>query len=172
MQTMGTSVPPRRNGTYTLTTAMTSIERAMEKSLRSEPASADSYRWLCSTSGIPSENLPDVETVSPALRSAILDGKDVNLASLLIPHFDLGEYSHYAGVDCFEHLLRPLSSDTRLNRNLTLSEFICAFNKYRNIMCEVWDRRKELDAYVAIVVGIVSLIDGTAFYEYHRIFSA
>ena len=91
---MGTSVPPRGNGTYTLTTAMTSIERAMEKSLRFEPAFADSYRWPCSTSGIPSENLPDVETVSPDLRSAILEGKDVNLASLLIPNFDLGEYSH------------------------------------------------------------------------------
>ena len=39
-------------------------------------------------------------------------------------------------------------------------------------MCEVWDRRKELDAYEAIVVGIASRIDGTAFYEYHRSFSA
>ena len=169
---MGMSVPPRRNGTYTLTTAMTSIERAMEKSLRSEPAFADSYRWPCSTSGIPSENLPDVETVSPALRSAILEDKDVNLASLLILHFDLGEYSRYAGVDGFEHLLRPLSSDPRLNCNLTLPEFICGFNRYCNIMCEVWDRRKELDAYEAIVVGIASWIDGTTVYEYHRSFSA
>ncbi|KAI0240521.1 hypothetical protein LSAT2_008751, partial [Lamellibrachia satsuma] len=131
---MGMLMPPRGNGTYTLTTAMTSIERATEKSLRYEPAFADSYRWQCSTSGILSENLPDVETVSPALRSSILEGKYGNLASLLIPHFDLGEHSCYAGVDSFEHLFRPLSSDPRLNRKLILPEFICAFNKYCNII--------------------------------------
>ena len=39
-------------------------------------------------------------------------------------------------------------------------------------MCEVWDRRKELDAYEAIIVGIASRIEGTAFYEYHKAFSA
>ena len=39
-------------------------------------------------------------------------------------------------------------------------------------MCEVWDRRKELDAYEAIVVGIASRIEGTAFYEYHKAFAA
>ena len=39
-------------------------------------------------------------------------------------------------------------------------------------MCEVWDTRKEVDAYEAIVVGIASRIEGTAFYEYHKAFSA
>ena len=34
-------------------------------------------------------------------------------------------------------------------------------------MCEVWDRRNE-----AIMVGSASRIDDTAFYEYHRSFSA
>ena len=67
---------------------------------------------------------------------------------------------------------RPMSSDPRLNRNLTLPKFICAFNKYRNIMCEVWNRRQEIDAYEAVIVGIASWIEGTAFYEYHRSFSA
>ena len=41
---MGMSVPPRENGMYILTTEMTSIKRATEKSLRSEPVFADSYR--------------------------------------------------------------------------------------------------------------------------------
>ena len=71
---MSASVQPRGNSTFTTTTAMTSIERATEKSLRSEPAFAHSYSWPYTTSGIPSKNLPDVETVSPALRSAIVDG--------------------------------------------------------------------------------------------------
>ena len=38
-------------------------------------------------------------------------------------------------------------------------------------MYELWDRRKELDAYEAIVVGIASRIEGTAFYEYHKAFA-
>ena len=159
--------------TYNLTTAMEDIERSTRTSLRATSAFVDTTRWQQrTTAGYASESLPEVETVSPALRSAILDGKDVNLACLLIPHFDLGDYSRYAGLDGCQQLLRPLSSDPRLNRNLTLSEFVTAFNKYRNIMCEVWQRRKELDAYEAIVVGIASRIDGTAYYEYHKSFSA
>ena len=75
-----------------------------------------------STAGFASESLSEVETVSPALRSAILEGKDVNLACLLIPHFNLGQYSHYAGVGGCQQLLRQLSSDPRLNRNLTLCQ--------------------------------------------------
>ena len=158
---------------YNLTTAMEDIERSTCTSPRATSAFVDTTRWQQrSTAGYASESLPEVETVSPALRSAILDGKDVNLACLLIPHFDLGDYSRYAGVDGCQQLLRPLSSDPRLNQNLTLSEFVTAFNKYRNIMCEVWQRRKELDAYEAIVVGIASRIDGTAYYEYHKSFSA
>ena len=132
-------------------------------------ATAETYRWRrCSTTGVTSESLPEIETVSAMLKTAILDSKDVNLASLLIPHFDLGEYSCYVGSDSSHHLLHLLSSDPGLNRNLTLAEFISPFNKYRNVMCEVWDRRKELDAYEAIVVGIASRIEGTAFYEYHK----
>ena len=105
--------------------------------------------------------------MSHALRMALLEGKDINVASPLIPHFDLGKFSHYVGVDGFEHVLRPLSSDPRLNNNPSLPKFICAFNKYRNIMCEVGDHRKESDAYEAIMVGTALRIHGTAFYEYH-----
>ena len=123
----------------------------------------EGYQWRrCSATGVTSESLPEVETVSATLKEAILDGKDVNLASLLISLFDLGEYSCYVGGDGSHHLLRPLPSDPHLNRNFTLAEFISAFNKYRNAMCEVWDRCKELDAYEAIVVGIASRIEGTA----------
>ncbi|KAK2174366.1 hypothetical protein NP493_807g01038 [Ridgeia piscesae] len=118
----------------------------------------EGYQWRrCSATGVTSESLLEVETVSATLKEAILDGKDVNLASLLISLFDLGEYSCYAGGS--HHLLRLLPSDPHLNRNLTLAEFISAFNKYRKAMCEVWDRRKELDAFKAIVVGVASRIE-------------
>ena len=106
---------------FNLTTVMENIEHSTGTSLRAMSAFVDSTRWQQrSTAGFASESLLEVGTVSPALRSAILDSKDFNLACLLIPHFDLGEYSRYAGVDGCQHLLRPLSSDPRLNRNLTL----------------------------------------------------
>ena len=71
------------------------------------------------------------------MKTAILDGKDVNLASQLILHFDLGVYSRYEGGDGSHLFLCPLSLDARLNRNLTLTEFTSAFNKYRNVF--VWN---------------------------------
>ena len=77
---------------------MEELERSTGVSLRA--ATTEAYRWRrSSTTGVASESLPEVETVSATLKTAILDGKDVNLASLLIPHFDLGEYSRYAGGD-------------------------------------------------------------------------
>ena len=148
------------DSSYSLTSAMQAIERSTGKSLR---ASDCSFQLLptstATTSGIPSEQLPALETVSPAVSAAIFNGNDINLATLLMPLSELNQP-------------RPMSSDPRLNRNLTLPKFICAFNKYRNIMCEVWNRRHELDKYEGIIVEIASKIEGTSFYEYHRSFSA
>ena len=84
------------------------------------PADAQVPTPVANPGGFASESLPEVETVSSALRSGILEGKDVNLACLFIPHFDLGDYSRYTGVDRCQQLLRPLSSDPRLNRTLTV----------------------------------------------------
>ena len=54
--------------------------------------------------------------------------------------------------------------DPRLLKNLTLGEFIVAFGKYKNIICEVIPhRRTELDEYernvveMTIMVGLVSM---------------
>ena len=138
-----------RAGTvYNLTTAMEDIERSTGTSLRATSGFVDSTRWQQrSTAGFVSESLPEVETVSPALRSAILEGKDVILACLLIPHFDLSEYSSCAGVYGYQQLLRQLSSDPRFNRNLTLSEFVTSFNNIVTSCVRTWERRMELDAY-------------------------
>ena len=166
------SMLPQRPTVFTLTTAMERLEQSTGVSSRCAPTTALTdcpVGWR----GFTSEDLPEVEVVPTAVRAAILDGKDVNLAMLLMPNFDLGEYSRYSESESdHAQFLRPLSSDPRLNRNLTLAEFITAFNKYRNIMCEIWDRRQELDAYEAMVVGIASRIEGTSFYEYHKAFSA
>ena len=42
-----------------------------------------------SSRGVASQSLPLVETISPALRNVIISGRDVNLASLLIPYFNV-----------------------------------------------------------------------------------
>ena len=68
--------------------------------------------------------------------------------------------------------LKPLS-DSRLTRSLTLSEFIMAFSIYKNVMCEAYPiRRTELDAYELNIVEMSHKFGGSAFYEYHRSFSA
>ena len=60
--------------TYNLTTAMEDIERSTRSSLRATSAFVDTTRWQQrTTAGYASESLPEVETVSPALRSAILE---------------------------------------------------------------------------------------------------
>ena len=38
--------------------------------------------------GYSSESLPDVELVSPMIQRKIIGGKDINLALLLIPHYE------------------------------------------------------------------------------------
>ena len=118
------SMLPQRPTVFTLTTAMERLEQSTGVSSRCSPATALTDCPL-GRRGFTSEDLPEVEFVPTAVRAAILDGKEVNLATLLMPNFDLGEYSRYSESD-HAQFLRPLSSDPRLNRNLTLAEFITA----------------------------------------------
>ena len=114
--------------------------------------------------GVASQSLPLVETISPSLRTAIIAGRDVNLASLLIPYFNGSSDNSVKDKD-----EKP---DPRLNRSLTLAEFIQAFGVYKHIMCKAFPlRRNELDMYERDVVEMASRYDGKGFYEYHRQFS-
>ena len=56
-----------------------------------------------------------METVHPSLKKQIVEGKDVNLAALLIPFYS-GQHSDI--------------HDPRLNNSLTLAQFIQAFAIY------------------------------------------
>lgn len=80
------------------------------------------------------ESLPFVETVSPSIRKAIIEGKDVNLAHLLIPTTNAisirGKEMKYGEE-------KP-EKDPRLYRSLSISEFIYAFGIYKNIMCQTY----------------------------------
>jgi hypothetical protein len=48
-------------------------------------------------------------------------------------------------------------TDPRLDKNLTILEFILAFTRYLNIICEVFpQRRRELSAYLTNIMRLFS----------------
>ena len=59
--------------------------------------------------------------------------------------------------------------DPRLNKNLTIQEFIHAFGKYKRIMCSVYPERR--DAYDDDIIKIHSFFR-EKFYSYYKQFSA
>jgi hypothetical protein len=62
--------------------------------------------------------------------------------------------------------------DLRLNRQLTIQEFILAFGKYKRLMTTAFPARKsELDAYEEDVIEISNFY-GHKFYDYHKRFAA
>ena len=127
---------------------------------------------LLSSKGIPADHLPHIEVVSSAVKAQIISGKDVNLAALLIPGFngDIIERVITVGSDVYP--LKPLT-DTRLNKSLTLGEFVKALGVYMSVMCSTYpQRREELNQYLADLVDMSSQFAGFGFYDYHRLFSA
>ena len=117
--------------------------------------------------GYAAESLPFIETIHPTVKKQILEGKDVNLASLLIPYYT-GLHS-----DSSTTVSHKQKSDPRLNHNLSLGQFIQAFGIYKNIMCDTYPaRRQELDLYERDIVDMATTYHGKGFYEYHKAFSA
>ena len=117
--------------------------------------------------------------ISPQMRADILQGKDINLAALLMQGYDpepelSQRTTHVPGGEAVS--IRPRSSqskDPRLSKNLTLPEFIKAFNIYSNVMCQGYPHRKgELDAYLTEIIGMATDFGAGTFYEYHKMFSA
>ena len=132
------------------------------------------YGNLQSTSnGIPSDSVQRVDIVSPQLKRDILSGKDINLTSLLIPGFKSDQNVERHMVVGDEVIpLKPLS-DPRLQKPLTIQEFIRAFSIYKNVMCQTFPQRlQELDTYMSDIVEMAARFQGFAFYEYHKMFSA
>ena len=118
--------------------------------------------------GVRSDSYNNVDIVSPSLQRQIIDGKDVNMAALLIPNYECPK-SHTVVADT---LVIPGKPDLRLNRTLSISEFITAFGKYKRVMCTAYpDRRSELDAYEQDIINISNFY-GSKFYDYHKMFYA
>ena len=120
--------------------------------------------------GYSSESLPHVELVSPMIRKKILEGKNVNLAVLLIPHYE-GVMTNEERSDLYSCSTKK--PDHRLNKILDLSSFMKAFGIYKSVMTEVYpQRQKELDLYERNIIDMGTRYPGSGFYEYHRQFSA
>ena len=154
-RTSVTTSPSAPETNYTLDTAFARISTAAAGSQDqlSEPRRT---RF-----GFSAESLPLVETISPLLRQQIIAGKDVNLASLLIPY--------YSPLDEKDENKKP---DKRLLRSLSIGEFIQAFGIYKNIMGQAYpQRRQELDLYERDIIDMATRYPGKGFYEYHRQFS-
>ncbi|PJE78260.1 hypothetical protein CI610_02804 [invertebrate metagenome] len=126
---------------------------------------------LLQQTGISSESLPSIEVVPQAIRQQIIEGKDVNLALLLLPSYDYDctRYNRFTEVG---GRTVPLQTDPRLCKSLTLGEFVKAFSIYRSIMCEYYpNRRQELDIYERDIVELATTYPGSVFYEYHKAFA-
>ena len=87
----------------------------------------DSAGYVRTKYGYSAESLPFMDAVHPSLKKQILEGKDINLASLLIPY--------YTGPHADPSVITKERPDMRLNQELTLAQFIQAFGIYKNNIC-------------------------------------
>lgn len=128
------------------------------------PVSVGPGNNLCAPSVNPAHFIP------ANIRKDILEGKDVNLASLLIAAHDVADNRSYA---CGDVSVVVKTRDHRLSRKLSIPEFVLAFSLYRDVICSVTPlRREELDLYLYTVVELGHKYGGSYFYDYHRSFSA
>ncbi|CAC5398407.1 unnamed protein product [Mytilus coruscus] len=112
---------------------------------------------------------PHIQTVSQTQRQNIKEGKYINLVSLLIPVIENQSNTQQIEADGSILLLKP--KDHRLQRDLSIHEYIEAFNIYKNIVCEFEDRRVELDMFLQDIIEMATKFKGNIFYEYHKAFA-
>ncbi|CAC5419914.1 unnamed protein product [Mytilus coruscus] len=104
----------------------------------------------------------NIESKRKEATRLIIDGKDVNIAALLIPNYECPQ-SHTVIADSIEIKGKP---DIKLNRTLTIQAFIKAFGKYKRIMSKAYqERRAELDAYEEDIIDI-SKFYGSKYCDY------
>lgn len=121
---------------------------------------------LIGNNGMASELLPHMDIISPSVKKQILQGKNVNLASLLIPNFEIVQSKSEISDNTKIH------PDPHLSRQLSINEFMTAFGKYKRTMAKAYpERREELDRYEASIIEIANVFP-KCFYEYHKLFSA
>lgn len=111
---------------------------------------------------------PHLHLVTPTQRQTIIEGKYINLASLLVPPSDNYDIRQ---IEADGTVITVKAKDARLQRDLSLQEFIEAFNMFKNIICGIEDRRVELDNYLQDIIDMAVKFKGNTFYEYHKAFA-
>ncbi|KAK9543264.1 hypothetical protein VZT92_001055 [Zoarces viviparus] len=92
--------------------------------------------------------IPQAANVTTRLRSKILQGKDINLVSIMLPSPEC-DSSVVSGGNIAAVFK---SADPRLIGDLSIGQFMVAFGVYRDVICAVYpDRRQELDTYMALI---------------------
>ncbi|CAG2189577.1 unnamed protein product [Mytilus edulis] len=116
------------------------------------------------------EDLPKMDFVAPSIKKQIIEGRDINLATLLAPKYDIPQNQTMQSRGFTVEL--SSKKDVRLDHNLSIEEFNRAFRKYRNIMGKAFPQKKvELEQYEADI-NEISQNYGPCFYTYHKMFSA
>lgn len=118
---------------------------------------------------ISSGMFPHIQVVTPAIRKQIIEGKYINLATLLSTQENSHDFRNVDESDGSVILLKY--KNPQLQRNLNIQEFLEAFNIYKNVICETQDRRVEFDMYIQDIIDIASKYKGPVFYEYHKEFA-
>ncbi|CAG2252701.1 unnamed protein product [Mytilus edulis] len=84
--------------------------------------------------GVPSSSVPFLDIISPALKKQIIEGRDVNLAGLLMKDYESVQAASTLLTSSGLEINLPGKKDIRLHRTLTIKEFVCAFGKYKRVI--------------------------------------
>ncbi|XP_060936184.1 uncharacterized protein LOC133012222 [Limanda limanda] len=86
--------------------------------------------------GIGRPYIPQAANISARLRSKILQGKDINLVSLILPSPECDKT-----IAAGENLTAVFkTTDPRLIRDLSIGQFLIAFSIFRDTICSVYPR--------------------------------
>ena len=91
--------------------------------------------------GVPYSSLPFMDIVSPILAKQIIEGSDVNLAALLMKDYESVQAASSLHKSNGLEINLPGKKDTRLHRSLSLKQIVCAFGKYKRVLCRVFPKR-------------------------------
>ena len=169
--TSNTALTDNSSNSNTLESATQAFQASQPQNARTSAASNQggySYRLPIYEFGVPLESITHIDVVPENIKKKIWEGKDINLASLLIPKTEQAKDDNEHGITVHFHN----EEDPRLLKKLSITEFITIFGKYKRVMCTKYpERRVELDRYEANIVDL-SNVYGHKFYDYHCQFSA
>ncbi len=146
-----------------------SLSRQLTSQSQTSTSAGDVFSTGRSAQRVASHDLPKVVCITPALRFKIQQGKFINIALLNLPAHDVSTARTIVDAEGNEIRIKG-GQDERLNQPMTIGDFVAAFTKYMDIVCEVDDRREELHQYMADIVDMANQHGGQLFMDYHQAF--